>query len=374
MAGIYLHIPFCRQACHYCDFHFSTSMKNRDGMIDAMLTEIENNREYFGGESVSTIYFGGGTPSLLNETDILSLLSKIRSTFPVEDPGEITLEANPDDLSPARAKSLKSAGINRLSIGIQSFRDEDLRLLHRVHNASLAHECMGIVKDAGFENISADLIYGIPGLGEDAWRGNLAELFSYRPQHISAYALTIEEKTVFGKRYSMGRFKPADEESVVSQFRILTEESAKQGYEHYEISNLSLPGHYSKHNTSYWFGKKYLGIGPSAHSFNGTSRRWNVRNNAAYISKIKGNEICFEEEILEKKDRFNEIVFTSLRTKWGLDLILLESSYPWYYNGMMTEAAIHIEAGNLRIEGGKLLLSEKGKLVADKVSSDLFTV
>lgn len=376
MAGIYLHIPFCKKACHYCDFHFSTSLKLKDDLLAAMRLEIESRKDFFDkSEIIETVYFGGGSPSILSESELNSLLESIRTGFKIEPDAEITLEANPDDLSMNKLTAMKAAGINRLSIGIQSFRDEDLQLMNRAHNREMAIKSIENARDVGFENLSIDLIYGIPEMTEEQWASNLNILFGYKPEHISAYNLTIEEKTAFGNWASKGKLKLPAEEVVIRQFEVLTAMAKQNNFEHYEISNFALPGKISKHNSSYWKGKKYLGIGPSAHSFTGNVRRWNIKNNPLYIKAIKGGQTYYEEEILSSTDKLNEYILTSLRTSWGLDLGYFEQQFGTeYLQNLMANISPYLKSEQVRREGEKILLSEKGKLVADKITSDLFVI
>lgn len=376
MAGIYLHIPFCKKACHYCDFHFSTSLKHKDALLAAMHLEIKNRKEFFDeSEKIETVYFGGGSPSILSESEIADMLDRIYSIFKIESDAEITLEANPDDLSMKKLLAMKAAGINRLSIGIQSYRDEDLLFMNRAHNREMAIKSIENARDAGFENISIDLIYGIPEMSPEQWESNLNILFRFKPEHISAYNLTIEEKTAFGNWASKGRLKLPSEEVVIKQFEVLTDLAKINNFEHYEISNFALPGKISRHNSAYWKGKKYLGIGPSAHSFTGSVRRWNIKNNPLYIKAIREGKDYFEEEILSIKDRLNEYILTSLRTNWGIDLRHFENQFgPENLKNLMAELSPYIESKQVLEEGEKILLSEKGKLVADKITSDLFVL
>ena len=318
--GIYLHIPFCKKACHYCDFHFSTSRDLMDEMVNAISKEIILRKDYLSGEKVETIYFGGGTPSLLNKNQLELLLNTIRENFTVDENAEITLEANPDDLSAENLRMFKSAGVNRLSIGIQSFRDGDLTLMNRAHNSSQALQCVSEAKAAGFNNITIDLIYGLPGLSEDDWRKNMQTAFELDVDHLSCYSLTVEPKTALATMIKQHKVKDVDDGAASLHFKMLMKEAALHGYEHYEISNFARNGKYSRHNTSYWQRKKYLGAGPSAHSYDGDSRQWNVYNNNVYIRSIADNKVPFEREELSVKDKFNEYILTTLRTKWGIDI------------------------------------------------------
>ena len=374
MAGIYLHIPFCKQACTYCNFHFSTSLKMKDEMIEALLREIELTRDYLNGEAVETIYFGGGTPSLLSADELNRLFEKIYRTFPIEQLKEVTLEANPDDLSGAYLKSLRSTPINRFSIGVQSFREEDLRYMHRAHNAQQADYAIKAAQDAGFANLSIDLIYGTPGLSDMAWKENLAKMHSMSIPHFSAYALTVEEGTALHHSISKKKTAPVDAAQSAGQFDILMETAPTLGYEHYEISNLAVPGMYAVHNTAYWQGKPYLGLGPSAHSFDGKQqRRWNLANNALYLKSIGEGHIPFEIETLTPVQRLNEYIMTSLRTMWGCDLKKIAAEWDHHYADQIRESATEaIEEGKLFIQNDHLLLTNEGKLFADGLAGDLF--
>lgn len=320
MAGLYLHIPFCAQACHYCDFHFSTNLRTRSEIVDALRKELGMQQHYLQNEPLATIYFGGGTPSLLDARELEAIFSSIREHFTVEQSAEITLEANPDDLTPQRLESFRNLGINRLSIGIQSFDDDVLKFLNRSHNSQAASQCVIRARQAGFNNISVDLIYAIPGQNDSAWTENIRQAIGLQPNHISSYSLTIEEKTVFGKWSSKGTLNAVSDDIAAVQFETLMTILEKEGFDHYEISNFARPGFQSQHNSSYWRQQKYLGIGPSAHSYNGESRQFNISNNTAYQKAIQTGKIPFEREVLTVEDRINEYLLTGLRTSWGCDL------------------------------------------------------
>lgn len=373
MAGIYLHIPFCRQACHYCDFHFSTNIEIKTELIRAMGEEISLQREYLNSEEVQTIYFGGGTPSLLTSAEIEFLLESIRNTFIVTRNPEITLEANPDDLTEEKLRALKSIGINRLSIGIQSFDDEILRYLNRAHRADAAIRSVESAQAAGFTNISLDLIYAIPGLSPEAWKRNIARALEFQPQHISAYTLTIEEKTVFGNWMAKGKLTPVDEAFAAEQMEILVSALTSKGFRQYEISNFALPGFESRHNSNYWNGGKYLGIGPSAHSYNGRSRQHNMANNHLYVRALKEKRVPAEAEVLQREERINEYILTTLRTDDGCDLSILKSDFGYDVLGLHERYLRELENRNLiALVDQRLKLTDAGKLLADKISSDLF--
>lgn len=375
MAGIYLHIPFCKQACHYCDFHFSTNTEIRKELIASMAEEIYLQRGYLEGATLHSIYFGGGTPSILDPTEINYLLQKIYETQPVSSDAEITLEANPDDLNSQKLTDLKAVGINRLSIGIQSFDDKILKYFNRSHNVQAAVSSVELARAAGFGNISIDLIYAIPGLTLEGWQRNIEQAISLKPQHISAYSLTIEEKTAFGKWYTKGSLIPVEEQAAAEQVELLITALAHAGYRQYEISNFAQPGFESRHNQGYWQGKKYLGIGPSAHSFNLKTRQHNVANNHLYVRSLREGKIAAEEEILRAEDQINEYILTTLRTSTGCDLAVLKSRFGYdilaLHGGYLSE----LEKQDLiHLEGHQLRLTEGGRLLADRISSDLFLV
>ncbi len=371
MAGIYLHIPFCKQACHYCNFHFSTSLKYKDEMVAAMLRELELQQAYLGGEPVETIYFGGGTPSLLDQRDLDLFFDQIFKHYPIG-PGEleITLEANPDDLTPQKIKELRQTPVNRFSIGIQSFSEDDLKFMNRAHNAREALACIRNAQDAGYENLTVDLIYGSPTTSDAQWATNLQQVFDFEIPHLSSYCLTVEEKTALAHFVKTGKSKPVDEEQAARQFEFLVKQTEAQGFEHYEISNFAKPGWHSRHNSSYWKGAKYLGIGPSAHSFDGVSRQWNVANNAAYLRSLNEGEIPFEKEILTPEQRYNEYVMTSLRTMWGCDLKKIgELGYEEHF---LKNVEPYLSEGIVERSDAIFKLTPKGKFLADGVASQLF--
>lgn len=371
MAGIYLHIPFCKQACYYCDFHFSTDQSHKDELTNAMVKEISIRKGYIQG-SLSTVYFGGGTPSVLNENQLGLLMESIHKNFQVDKNAEITLEANPDDLSIERLNMLRKFGINRLSIGIQSFDDHTLKFLNRAHNGVAARNVLHDVRSAGFKNVSIDLIYAIPDLDEKKWAETLCEALSFSPEHISSYSLTIEEHTVFGNWSKRGKFHRVGDELAAAQFEMLMDTLTGHGYEHYEISNFGKPGFYSRHNTSYWKGTHYLGVGPGAHSFDGASRQFNVRNNAVYVRSLAEGKIPFESEVLSRGNKINEYIMTTLRTKWGCNLNHLKEAFD---EDLMIRSEKYLsvlkEEGLATIEDSALILTRKGKLLADKIAEDL---
>lgn len=377
--GLYIHIPFCKQACHYCDFHFSTSLKKKSELVNALCKELVLRKEEMGSE-VETIYFGGGTPSLLSSEELQQIFETIYSNFKVSENAEITLEANPDDLTATRINELTNsrlpagAGINRLSIGIQSFFEEDLKLMNRAHNASEALECIKEAKQY-FENISIDLIYGIPGMGNERWKKNLEIALSLDVPHLSCYALTVEPKTALKKFIEKGIVPPVDEEVAKQHYEILLSETEKAGLENYEFSNFGKPGFHSRNNTAYWEGKPYLGIGPSAHSYDGKSRSWNVANNTKYIKSIEDGILPSEIEILSKEDKYNEYIMTGLRTKKGVSLEKVERDFGKnYLEYLLKQAENPIKNNLLILENGTLKISKKGKFLSDGIAADLFFV
>lgn len=374
MAGIYLHIPFCKQACSYCDFHFSTTFsKYRDQLIDAMCLEIERRKEALKQNALTSIYFGGGTPSLLTSKELNKILSAIHTHYTIKPDAEITLEANPDDISAEQLTVWSNNGINRLSIGVQSFMEQDLHWMNRAHTAAQAKKSLNLVSNSGLP-FSLDLIYGLPNTSDEEWLKNITEALSYHPVHISAYCLTIEPKTQLSYAVAKGHITPCSEDEQAKQFSLLVDTLEKQEYEQYEISNFARDGHYAIHNSAYWKGKPYIGIGPSAHSFNGTNeRRWNIANNSKYIQGINEGENYYETEELSPADQFNELLLTGLRTKWGVHLSDLWAIANLPKEFMRTKAK-YIEHGDLVAENDHILLSAKGKLIADRIASDLFIV
>jgi oxygen-independent coproporphyrinogen-3 oxidase len=372
MAGIYIHIPFCKQACHYCDFHFSTSLTYKDELIQALLKEIRLQKDFLGGETIETIYFGGGTPSLLKSEEVNLLINTITDIHTVSSDSEITLEANPDDLSPQKVKELKQTPVNRFSIGIQSFFDDDLTWMNRVHRSTEAEASVKRAQDAGFENITVDLIYGYPLLTDQKWKYNLDKVFDLRIPHISSYSMTVEPKTALASFIKKKKQSPMSEEQSAEQFIQLMEAMALHGFEHYEISNFCLPGQYSRHNTNYWKGVKYLGIGPSAHSYDGEKRQWNVANNAQYLQALDKKTIPAEIEILTEANRLNEYIMTSLRTQWGLHLNQLNQIAKGAADQLLKEADEFFDKGWIRWEEQTIYLTQNGKLYADHIASGLF--
>lgn len=368
MAGIYIHIPFCRQACHYCNFHFVTSLRHKNELVAALLKETELRKDYLDKEAVGTIYFGGGTPSLLQISDLRLQIEKIRSTFTVVSDAEITLEANPDDINEESLLAWKEVGINRLSIGVQSFFEEDLRWMNRAHTADQALNNLLLAKEY-FDNTSIDLIYGTPSLTNEKWKQNVDKAIELGISHLSCYALTVEPRTPLAKMIRENKSADVDMVKQTDQFYLLMQWLKDAGYEHYEISNFSKPGHRSRHNTSYWQGKKYLGLGPSAHSFNVESRQWNISNNHKYIESIAERIIPFEKEELTATQKINEYIMTSLRTMEGLDLSKLEEDVS---NKILTAGSKYIRGGLIIQKENSLILSRTGKALADGIAADLF--
>lgn len=372
MAGIYLHIPFCRQACHYCNFHFSTSMKYLPEMVAAILKEIELQKAYLKGEKIKSIYFGGGTPSLLSQKQLNLFFEKINRLHAFANEVEITLEANPDDLTLQKLKALRQTPVNRLSIGVQSFSEKDLKFMNRVHTVKEAKRCIENALALGFENLSLDLIYGSPTTSDQQWEDNLNTLFDYQIPHISCYCLTVEPFTALDHFVRTGKAHPFDEEHAAHQFEWLQKSMKKHGYEQYEISNFAKPGCHARHNSSYWLGEKYLGLGPSAHSFNGTSRQWNVAHNIKYLKSLKKGVLPFEKEILTRSQQYNEYVMTSLRTSWGCDLKKIKRWGDDLEKHFLETSAQFIENKTIEVLGSKFFLTDKGKLLADNIAMKLF--
>jgi len=374
LAGIYIHIPFCRRKCHYCNFFSLASQKLKEPFLQALKKELTTTREYLAHEPVNTIYFGGGTPSLYDPRllqDIIDLICLRGSTIAGSN-CEITLELNPDDVTPAFIGQLKQTSFNRFSIGIQSFHDSDLACLNRSHSASQAIGSVRLLQEAGYGNLSIDLIYGIPSSTNDQWLRNVETAFSLDVPHISGYALTIEPKTPLAWMIGKQRSEPVNDELQVQQFRMLMEQTKQNGYEQYEISNFSLPGQHARHNTNYWKGIPYLGLGPSAHSYNGTSRRWNIANLTKYIASVEKGECLYEEEVLTPAQKYNEYVMTSLRTMWGCDEKRILDFGFTIFEFFKKNVPPLIEKELLSEHTGVYLLTEEGKLFADRIASELF--
>lgn len=372
MAGIYIHIPFCKKACHYCNFHFSTSRDKKPAMVAAINKEAGLNRAYL-TETIETIYLGGGTPSLLSGDELDSILATLQNTFVVDAAAEITLESNPDDINVENLAAWKAAGINRLSIGIQSFFEEDLRWMNRAHNAQQALDAVKLAQDTGFENITIDLIYGTPYLSDERWIENIQTALALQVPHLSCYALTVEPKTALAKMIHSHQSQDVDADKQARHFLLLTEELSAAGFEQYEISNFAKPGFRSRHNSSYWQGKPYIGLGPSAHSFNGKSRQWNIANNSLYLAAIEQGTLPFEEEVLTVLQRLNEYIMISLRTAEGISLDTIQKKFGGQrLNDLLAAAKKHASYGHLILSGDRLLLSKEGKFLADGIAADLF--
>ncbi len=373
MAGIYLHIPFCKQKCHYCNFFSIASLKYREDFLAALLTDIELEKEALGSEMVETIYFGGGTPSLLSANDLDSILNRIHSCFTVSSGSEITLEVNPEDMDVEKIRGIKALGFNRISIGVQSFFEEDLRYLSRNHDGKKALEVIRDFLECGFQNLSVDLIYGIPTLTSRHWTDNLEQVSALGIPHLSAYWLTIEEKTALEVLIRRKRVSPPDEDEGIEQFHLLHDWASDYAYEAYEISNFCKSGMYSRHNRSYWEGRPYLGLGPSAHSFNGSLRKWKSASLTEYIRGAKMGQIPAQSETLSTVMRYQEMVMTGLRTRWGVDLKAIEDvAGRDAANHCLKEAGSYLHSGHLFLEEGRLKLSRAGILLSDQIMAALF--
>ena len=372
MSGIYIHIPFCKQACHYCDFHFSTSMKKKEEMVLALAKEIHLRKDESSEETIETIYFGGGTPSVLTSAEINFLIDAVYQNYKVVEKPEITLEANPDDLSEERILELSKSKINRLSIGIQSFYEDDLKMMNRAHNSAEAKRCLEFATQY-FDNISLDLIYGIPGMSNEKWKQNIETALSFGIPHISSYALTVEPKTALNKLIQTGKITAPNDEAAQEHFAILVETLESKGFVHYELSNFAKENYFSKNNSAYWLGKKYIGIGPSAHSYNGIARSWNVANNPIYLKSIQEDKLPNESEILSVTDRYNEYIMTGLRTIWGVSFDRVEKEFGVeYLNYLNKQTKKYLDDDLLFIEIDILKPTKKGKFLTDGIASDLF--
>lgn len=373
MAGIYVHVPFCKVKCHYCDFHFSVQLKHREELIEAISKELLIRQKYIGDTNVATIYFGGGTPSVLELNLIQKVLQTIKDNFNVDRDCEITMECNPDDLDEEKLKGLFNMGVNRLSIGIQSFDNEVLTFMNRAHNSTEAVNSVKLAKACGFKNITIDLIYGVPGTDLDLWKKQLDQMIELGVPHLSAYCLTIEANTVFGNWQKNGKLKPYEDQESLKQFQYLMDTMAKHGYEQYEISNFARPNFISKHNSAYWLGEKYLGVGPSAHSFNLAERSWNIANNPKYVQLINKGEEFNEQETLSTENQFNEYILTRLRTKWGINLSDMEAISVKMLEDALPVLKSYLAEGSLLEKDGVYTLTNQGKYIADGISADLFS-
>ncbi len=372
MFGIYIHIPFCRKACHYCDFHFSTNLSNKTEMVLAIVHELHQRKDFFYNKSVETIYLGGGTPSILSDSELSLIMETIHLEYNVNPEAEVTIECNPEDITLEKLSHFKNLGINRLSIGIQTFNNDVLQFLNRSHSSEQADLAVKLSQDLGFDNITVDLMYALPGSNLDILQSDLDKTTSLEVPHISAYCFTLEEKTVFGKMAKQNKLQKNEDSMEQFHYEKLHKHLINIGYEQYEISNFAQNEKYSRHNTAYWFGRSYLGIGPGAHSFNGRSRQWNISNNALYIQKTMQNDMAFEIEILTKNDIFNEGILTSLRTKWGIDVKkLFQQSNIDLFKEKHKEIVNKKNSGLLYQTESNLFLTEKGKLLADAIIVDL---
>ena len=375
MAGLYLHIPFCKRRCIYCDFFSTTQSEKKTAYVSSLCRELEMRKDYIGGETIETIYFGGGTPSQLSQEDFISIFSHIYKVYNVEPDAEITLEANPDDLTPEYIIMLRSLPFHRLSMGIQTFNEDMLKLLQRRHTADRAIHAFNNCRRAGFHNISIDLMYGLPGETLDSWQKDLEQAVNLHPEDISAYHLIYEENTALWKLREQHKVAEADEDLSVSLFGTLIDSLSAAGYDHYEISNFCLPGLHSRHNSSYWTGKKYLGCGPSAHSYNGISRQWNIASLNEYIKGIDGGIPAFEIEELDLYTRYNDFVITGIRTKWGMPLSKLRREYgEELYAYCLRMAQPYLKQGTLEIVNDTLKLTRPGIFISDGIMSDMLRV
>ncbi len=372
MAGIYVHIPFCKQACHYCDFHFSTSKNLYHDLLEALLKEIVSRANEL-TEPISTIYFGGGTPSILETQDLGNIIQTIKSYYACESHIELTLECNPDDVSEQTLSAWRHAGVNRLSLGIQSFDDAVLSWMNRAHNANIGVEAFELARAAGFDNISCDLIYGIPDKDQSYWQDQLEQMLALKPEHLSCYCLTIEPKTALNHQLKQGLFSLPDQEHTGDEFLIMRDHLKQAGYEQYEVSNFALPEKASQHNSSYWKSHLYLGFGPSAHSFNGKTRRWNVSNNARYIKAIVNGDMYWDTEDLSLNEQYNEYVMTGLRTIWGVNTQRI-SDFGDRFSEHFEREISNYKKYLVQKEDNVVRLNESGLLIADKIASDLFIV
>lgn len=373
MSGIYIHIPFCRKACHYCNFHFSTNLSYVDELSIAIGKDIDLRSNFLIDKNLTSIYFGGGTPSILNEKQIGIILNAIHKNFNIKDGAEITFECNPDDINAGYLSMLKGSHINRLSMGVQSFFEEDLVFMNRSHNAMQSIEAINMAKDAGFDNITIDLIYGSNTTSHEMWEKNIEKALNFKIPHISSYCLTIEEKTAFHDWTNKGKMTKPDEAKANTQFEYLIKNLVANGYDHYEISNFGKPGFHAIHNTNYWKGHHYLGVGPSAHSYNGLSRSWTKANNIQYIKDVEDSNPILEEEVLSKENKYNEYIMTGLRTMWGIDMTRIHEEFGEKYltefkNGLVAEWL----RNKIKINGNVITLTNEGKAFADGIAAHFF--
>jgi oxygen-independent coproporphyrinogen-3 oxidase len=374
MPHLYLHIPFCKQACYYCDFHFSTSLQRRSDMVDALITELTLRHTELPSRPLETIYFGGGTPSLLKSDELLRLFEAIYRHFDIQPDAEITLEGNPDDLTSTYLRELRQTPVNRLSIGIQSFRDVHLKLMNRSHTAQEAEASVKRSQDNGITNLTIDLIYGIPNLSQTDWQENLSRAFALQTQHFSAYNLTVEPNTVLAHQIKKGILSELDDEQCAQQFIQLQQFAAAAGFQQYEISNFALPDFEARHNCSYWNNTPYLGLGPSAHSYDGELRRKNIANNSVYINQLATKKTVFEIEVLTPAERYNEFVLTRLRTSRGIAEQDLNNQHSDFATFLRSEVASWINTGEVEYTHKTYRLTDSGKLLADRIAASLFVV
>jgi oxygen-independent coproporphyrinogen-3 oxidase len=374
LAGIYIHIPFCKQACNYCDFHFSTNLNPRVEMIESIVLELKQRKNYLANESIDSIYLGGGTPSLLNEYEIQSIINTIHKEFQVNTSIEVTLEANPDDITVDKIREFKNNGINRLSIGIQSFDNANLKFMNRAHNAEEAEQCVKLAQDGGITNLTIDLIYGIPSADHNNLQNDLKKAFQLNTNHISAYSLTIEDKTTFGVNVKKGKMKPIDEEFAAQQYEIMSNAMELNGFEQYEISNFAKNRSYAVHNSNYWKQKPYLGVGPGAHSYNTLSRSYNISNNNKYIQSFVNGSKRSTEEFLSINDKTNEYILTTLRTKWGCDLKFIDELNPNFIKLHKGTIEKLISLNLITVQNQILYLSKEGRIIADKITEEFFII
>lgn len=374
MSGIYIHIPFCKKACHYCNFHFSTNQNSKSAFVKAVCRELVLRKSEYVSKEIQSIYFGGGTPTVLEVSELVMILQVIYKHYKVSDTPEITLEANPDDLDLEKIKALSQTKINRLSIGIQSFHESDLSAMNRAHNADEAKKCLEIATTY-FDNITIDLMFGMPTMTVEHWRQNLQTAFAYGIKHLSCYALTVEPKTALEHFIRKGSHPPMDDELSAKHFEVLVEETSKQGLTHYETCSFGHSGYFSRHNISYWLGKTYMGVGPSAHSFDGVKRSWNVSNNSKYIKALEADELPFESEVLSVENRFNEYIMTGLRTIWGISLEKIETDFGTKIKEqLLQDSKKFITSNTLEIEDDHIKITHAGKFLSDGIASDLFLV
>ena len=374
MSGIYIHIPFCKKACHYCNFHFSTNQNSKSAFIEAVSRELILRKLEYASDEIQSIYFGGGTPTVLDVTELNTILKTVYKNYKVSETAEITLEANPDDLDLEKIKQLSNTKINRLSIGIQSFHESELSAMNRAHNAEDARKCLELATTY-FDNITIDLMFGMPTMSIELWRQNLQIAFEFGIKHLSCYSLTVEPKTALEHFIKKGSHPPMDDELAAQHFEVLLEETSAHGLTHYETCSFGHPDYFSKHNTSYWLGKTYMGVGPSAHSFDGTKRSWNVSNNSKYIKALVVDKLPFESEVLSVENRFNEYIMTGLRTIWGISLGKIEADYGVKIKDhLLQNSKKFISSNTLVIEDNHLKITTSGKFLSDGIASDLFLV